>query len=373
MDSTTSSIEGLNNIRPYENSLSLPLSHLCRKTITKLDCNEAPYPPSSHVRRRLIEFIENDPLNWYPDTQSHDLKQKLSEYIGYPPEYILTFNGCDHALDSLCRAYLTQKDEVIFFSPTYDNFRFFVELTGARIIPYFSSFPFQPETKNLEKLTTPNTKIIYLANPNNPTGTTYTEEQIRHILNASKALVIVDEAYFEFWGKTSLPLIKEFSNLVITRSFSKAFGLAGLRCGYLVTNPCNIRTIEKVRNGKSINALAQLAAKAALEDLAYIKEQVRCMHEVKNWCVNVMRASGVPVVDTVANFILIKVRQPNEVEKALMAKEILVRNRSCFPQLEGYLRITIGLRSEMEKFAKAISSIKTELLSAPLSPQAAWA
>ncbi len=356
-------LDFINKLSPYKDAQSLPLSHPGKKNFLKLDCNEAAYPPSPHVRARLLDFIENEPLNWYPDTQSQDLKRALCKYVGYPPEFILTFNGCDHALDSICRTYLTKGDQAIIFSPIYDNFRLFVELTGASVVPFLSSSPFHAKIAGFEKLLTPKTKVIYLANPGNPTGTTYSEEQIRTILDVSNALVIVDEAYFEFWGISSLLLIKDYPNLIITRSFSKAFGLAGLRCGYLITDPRNVHSIEKTRNGKNINALAQLASEAALEDLAYIKEQIQRMHKTKEWFVNTMRTKGLIVDSTVANFVLLKVNCPDEVEKILTNSNILIRNRSRFPQLDGYLRITIGMRREMENLTDILSNITTDLLS----------
>lgn len=355
----------LEKVQPYEDARSLPLSHPGKKSFLKLDCNEAPYGPSPHVRTRLMDFIENASLNWYPDPQSQDLKEALCLYVGYPPEYVSTFNGCDHALDSICRTYLKSGDEVIVLSPTYDNFRLFVELTGATIVPYFASSPFQAEVEGLEKLITCRTKIVYLANPNNPTGITYTVEQIQSILRATGALVIVDEAYFEFWGKTSLSLIKDFPNLVITRSFSKAFGLAGLRCGYLVTDPRNVKKIEKVRNGKNINVLAQLAASVALKDLNYIKEQIERMHKTKEWFANSLRAKGMYVVNTVANFILLKVNKPDQAENIFSINNVLIRNRSHFPKLEGYLRITIGTKEEMQRFLKIASLIPPEYIHLP--------
>lgn len=348
------------DLRPYKDAESIAISDRQSCNYIKLDCNEAPYPPSPHVRARLLDFIENDRLHWYPDTQSQDLKNKLCPYVGYPEEFIATFNGCDDALDTVCRTYLNKGDEIIIFSPVYDNIRLFAELTGARVIRHFSHTPFQANVEGLEQLINNKTKIVYLANPGNPTGTTFTEEQIREVLNHPELVVVVDEAYFEFWMRTSLPLIREYQNLIITRSFSKAFGLAGLRCGYLVTDPINMDNITKARNGKNVNVLAQVAAAAALEDLAYIQEQIERMHKTKEWFVNACRLIGVKVVDTVVNFVLIQVKNPEEVTEILSQHNILVRNRTSFSNMEGFIRISVGPRGQMERLLEVLSSLSID-------------
>ena len=349
---------GIEEIEPYEYASSIPLSLWSRKPLLKLDCNEATYPPSPLVKRKLIEFIENAPLNWYPDTGAQDLKLAVSRYVEHPPEFISIFNGCDHALETLCRTYLKKGDEVVIFAPTYDNFRVFAESAGGSVIPIYARTPFETNVRGIEKVFRPQTKIVYLANPTNPTGVTYNPEEILHVLKAAaSALVIVDEAYYEFWGETSLSLIRDHPNLVVTRSFSKAFALAGLRCGYLVSRPENIRVIEKVRNGKNVNVLAQVAASAALEDIDFIRARIQELHQAKRWFVKKMTQRGMPVIDTPANFVLMKVPDPDGVHKALESHQVLVRNRNTLPQLSGYLRITIGTSSEMERLLSTFQTI----------------
>lgn len=350
----------IKDLRPYKDAEAIALSKRQRYNYIKLDCNEASYPPSPHVRARLLDFIENERLHWYPDTQSQDLKRKLCQYVGYPEEFIATFNGCDDALDSICRTYLSKGDEIIIFSPVYDNIRLFSELTGAQVIPYFSRTPFESDIEGVDQLINKKTKIIYLANPGNPTGATFTDEQIRKILSHQELMVVVDEAYSEFWLRTSLPLIREYPNLIITRSFSKAFGLAGLRCGYLVTNPSNMDNITKARNGKNVNVLAQVAAAAAIEDLAYIWEQIERMHKTKEWFVNACRLIGIKVVDTVVNFVLIQVRDAEKITEMLSQHNILVRNRSSFSNMEGFIRISIGSRSQMERLFEVLSLLTSD-------------
>lgn len=350
-------------IDPYKYTRAISVSDPSKQSLAKLDCNEASYAPSPLVRQRLIEFIEQHPLNWYPDTECQDLKKALSRYVGYPSDFISVFNGCDRALEALCRAYIDKGDEVVIFAPTYDNFRVFAEAAGGKVISVYAHSPFETNVKGLKNVLSARTKIVYLANPNNPTGVTYNRGEIIHILEeATDSLVIVDEAYFEFVGEASLALIRCYPNLVITRSFSKAFALAGLRCGYLVSDPRNVKVAEAVRNGKNVNAPAQVAAAASLEDLEYIHARIREIHETKRWFVSKMREMTIPVVDTPVNFVLIKVSWPEEVNQALEGEHVLVRNRDNLPQLQGYLRITIGTKSEMERVVAGIRKIERHLI-----------
>ena len=357
---TPKAVRCVEDLEPYTDAQAISFSDPARKSFLKLNCNEATYPPSPLVKKRMVEFIEKDCLNWYPDTKSHDLKQALSRHVGFEASSLSTFNGCDHALETVCRAYLEKGDEVVMFVPTYDHFRVFAETAGGTVIPVRARSPFESHVEGLLKVMSPRTKMIYLNNPTNPTGLLYTPEEIDFVLKHSRsALVVVDEAYIEFGGQSSLPFLRRYPNLIVARSFSKAFALAGLRCGYLVSDPHTITTLEKIRNGKNVNSLAQVAATAALEDLPYYKNQIRMMQEAKAWFVQEVREMGLTVIDTVANFVLVHSAFPEEMEKALQAQQVYVRNRSHFAQLQGYLRITVGTKLEMTKVLNVLGQLKT--------------
>ncbi len=356
----------LEKVEPYQYAHSVQLSHPSKKSFLKLNCNEATYDPSPKVKEALRQFIQNEPLHWYPDTSCRDLRASLSGYVGFDPEYISVFNGCDHALETICRTYLQRGDEVAIFAPTYDNFRVFAESAGGVIRPIFARSAFETNIEGLSRALNSRTRLVYLSNPTNPTGLTYSLDQIEQVLRmALSALVIIDEAYFEFWGQTSLSLIRRYPNLLITRSFSKAFALAGLRCGYVISDPANIKTLETVRNGKNVNSLAQVAAAAALSDLAYYQEKIQQVHATAKWFTEEMNLLGVLTRSTPANYVLIKVSDPEQVEAELIARNVFVRNRSGMPQLDGFLRITVGLMPEMKKLLQIFGEIAPVLLSGP--------
>lgn len=329
----------------------------------KLDSNESSVSPSPRVIAALTEFLQKSPLNWYPDVNSTELIKKLSLYTELPEEYIQTFNGSDHALETICRTFLEPDNEVIMCMPTYDHFRVYAQSCDAKIVSVFGKSPFIPKKEKLLQSLTDKTKIIYLVNPNNPTGMMYTREDVHTLLNAApRAIVLVDEAYFEFCGYTMAKLVNDYNNLVITRSFSKAFGLAGLRCGYILSQSNNLESINKIRIGKNINSLAQKAACAALDDLEYMNRYVSEVQTAKQWLLEKLKEKGLSVVDTPANYILVEVSDPQNVQDYLEQNKIYIRDRSILPQLEGYIRISIGHMLLMERFWKIFQQIPSEYL-----------
>ncbi len=357
-----SSKQSVEKMQAYVNaSHSVALNQNAR--FIKLDSNEATVSPAPSVVAALMNFIQTGPLNWYPDVESSKLIAKLASYTGLPQNFIQTFNGSDNALETICKTYLEKGDEVVLCMPTYDHFRVYAESCDATLVRVYGPSAFEPKTEKILQAVTPRTKIIYIVNPNNPTGMMYSQEDIRTILTqAPHVLLIVDEAYFEFSGETVASLALEYPHLLVTRSFSKAFGLAGLRCGYVLTSPENLSSINKVRVGKNINSLAQVAASAALDDLDYMERYVNEVKIAKDWLAQKMSSYGLSVVKTPANFILVTVSRPKDVVSFLQEQNVFVRDRSNVHQLDGMVRITIGHPLLMERFWKIFEKIPQEFL-----------
>jgi len=355
--------KSVQQMRGYSNARNGHVDPHQNSRVMKLDSNEATVSPSPRVMAALAEAVREMPLNWYPDVTSKKLNDKLAVYTDLPSECILTFNGSDHALENICRAYIEKDDEVLLDMPTYDHFRLYAESCDAQLVPVYGTGPFVPKTESLINSISDKTKIIYLVNPNNPTGVLYSEKDIRMILNAAPhSLVIVDEAYFEFCDVTMASLVHEYPNLIITRSFSKAFGLAGLRCGYVLSHPANLEMINKVRVGKNINTLAQVAATAALDDLEYTEHYVAEVTTARLWLSEKLKRKGLNVVDSAANFILVQVGNPSGVIRRLEEQQVYIRDRSQFSQLAGYIRITIGHQLLMERFWKIFDTLPDEVI-----------
>lgn len=350
------------NMEPYQNGSHSDELIQNHKKILKLDSNEATIAPSPRVTTALMQYIQNGPLNWYPDVASTNLRAALSEYVNLPVNHILTFNGSDHALETIARTFLTDGDEVILFTPTYDHFRVYAQSCDAKVVCVEEAQNL-PLKKKIQGFVTERTKIVYVVNPNNPTGFLIPEQEIKEALEAYPGvLFLVDEAYYEFCDHTAKELVHTHENVLVTRSFSKAFGLAGLRCGYLLASPSVCEEIDKIRVGKNINALAQVAAKAALEEIEHMRHYVEEVKLTKVWIIEHLQSLGLEVRNTPLNFILVKTAEPQKVVSYLKSHNIYVRDRSSLKGLEGCLRITVGDQFPMKRFWKVFEQMPRDYL-----------
>jgi histidinol-phosphate aminotransferase len=353
--------KSVTTLKPYINGNHTRELIQNHKRCLKLDSNEATVSPSPRVITAITQYLTEGPLNWYPDVEATELREKLSDYTKLDKDYILCFNGSDHALETICRAYLNPGDAVLFFPPTYDHFRVYVESCDA----HFQS-AMMDEQQNLAQaikgnLTTP--RMVYLVNPNNPTGTYIDHTHIEEALEQfPRTLFVIDEAYFEFCGQTMAKHVTRYSNLIVTRSFSKAFGLASLRIGYTLASAKRNKELDKIRVGKNINALAQVAACASLDDIDHMNRYVDEVHLAKEWLLEKFESAGITARDTAANFLLIQIPNPQDTIKKLEEHNIYIRDRSKIPQLEGFIRITVGDMLTMNRFWKVFETLPQEWL-----------
>lgn len=316
----------------------------------KLDWNESTIPPPPRVQQAILEFLlGKHPLNWYPDLSARALREALADYVGLPPDWILVTNGSDGALDLLCRTYLEPGDEVATIWPTYGHFIIFAKACGATVREVENEDCFSVHTESILRQVSPHAKVIYVASPNNPTGVVTPKEDVARICKAfPESLVIVDEAYFEFSGKTSASLVPEFENLVITRTFSKCFSIAAVRVGYLLANTGIVHELKKLHNPKSVNAIGQVAATAILQEREFRESFVQEVQTARESLVSALRARGAEVRSTEANFVLLRLANPKAFVQALESVSVYVRDRSEIRGFSGYVRITVGTKAQME-------------------------
>ncbi len=353
--------DAISRLKPYATVNQQALFLDDPSVASKLDWNESTQKASQAVTDAVIASLSDGSMQWYPDVNSYELIHELVKYTDIPKDYIQTFPGSDAALEYTCRTFLNSGDEVLMAGPTYDNFRIYAESCGADVVTHLGPSPFEADAAGLITAITKKTKIIYIVTPNNPTGTIFSEQDMRSVLGAApEALVIADEAYFEFCGFTHSALTLEYPNLLVSRSFSKAFGLASLRCGYVLTDPRNIASLNLIRVGKNLSAPAQVGAIAALKDIDNIKKYVQTVRDNMDKLSQTLGAMGVDVVTTPANFIMLNVSQPETVIEFLNSRDIYVRNRSAMPQLAGFIRITIGDNIRTERVAQAFREMPAE-------------
>jgi histidinol-phosphate aminotransferase len=334
--------------------------------VLKMDLNECQAPPSPRVLAALRAAVAEDAtLNWYPDSACTALRRSLGRYLNVPAEFLLVANGSNMAMELIARAFLTKDDPVLIVTPVYAVFSVQCKLQQARIESFQFSKPFAPDFQEL--LANGGThKIIYLANPNNPTGVGYPREQIRALLEKRRdALVVLDEAYVEYYGESSVGLTETHPNLLVLRSFSKAFSLAGMRCGYVVAQPAVLDILPRVLAPWAVSGLTQVAAHAAVEDPEYMRKTVAECGRARHQVVDGLKELGFVVHNTQANFIIWQVHAPARAVQALAARNVYVSNKDSVPQMKGCLRVTMGNTEQTQRFLGIVQELRAKGLLEP--------
>lgn len=311
-----------------------------------LDANENPF--------------ENG-VNRYPDPQQKTVKSVLSELKKIKQNQILLGNGSDEVLDLLFRAFCEPKvDNVITLPPTYGMYGVLANLNAIENREILLSTDFQPQVEQILEAIDENTKMIFLCSPNNPTGNSFSDESVVKLLENFKGLVVIDEAYIDFSEKESwLVKIDEYPNLVITQTLSKAYGLAGIRLGICYASAAVISVLNKIKPPYNVNELTQLRALERLSDPEKIKYEIASIIEQREELLKVLVDIEFveKIYSTEANFILIKVDDANKRYDELIAKGIVIRNRTTQPLCENTLRLTIGTESENTLLIKALTEL----------------
>jgi histidinol-phosphate aminotransferase len=322
----------------------------------RLDFNENTVGCSPRVVKALKERLDASRLAVYPEYGT--AKQAIAAYFGVKPEQFVFTNGTDEAIQVLVNTYVDDGQEVLLLKPSYAMYRFYAEVAGAAIteIAYQPPDMEFPLRQVLEAIT-PRTRAIMLANPNNPTGTGVSLLGIERILHrARKAVVMVDEAYYEFSGVTALTEIERVPNLFVCRTFSKVFGMAAMRLGCLFSHQANIPFLRKAQSPYSVNSVAIEAAQAAIEDTAYVQNYVAEVLAARELLCLGLEKLGIRYVPSSANFVLGDFgKRAIEVRDALRGRGILVRDRSY--EAPGCVRITVGTRAQTRRMLAALGEV----------------
>lgn len=314
----------------------------------RLDFNENTVGCSPAVIEALREYLTADHLSIYPEYAAalQDLAAFFKVESG---EFTLT-NGTDEAIQLLVNTFVDDGGGVLTMKPSYAMYKFYAQLAGASVrevdYPADLQFPLDALLAAIE----PATRAILISNPNNPTGGAIGLEAIRRILDAAPhAVVLMDEAYFEFCGVTALPWIREYKNLFVSRTFSKVYGMAAMRCGCLFSSAENMLWIKKAQSPYSVNALAAVAARAAVGDTGYVKEYVAEVLHSREQVYRGLDRLGIPYFPSHANFVLMRCGdRAIPIRDSLRDRGVLVRDRSF--EIPGCVRVTLGTRAATERF-----------------------
>jgi histidinol-phosphate aminotransferase len=319
----------------------------------RLDFNENTVGCSPAVLAALRK-VTREQLAMYPEYQA--TTSKLAWHFGVRPQEMLLTNGVDDALRLLMETFIEPGSTVLFAEPTFQMYRFYGELVGARIeAPRYDAdmrFPLEAILRALAR----SPALLLLANPNNPTGTLLDQKTLGSILDAAQNTpVLVDEAYFDFSGLTVLPWIRKRPNLIVARTFSKAAGLAAVRLGALFANEELAEMMRRAFTPFPVNTLALVAAEAAVSDPRYLKEYVREIHTSREQFAKELTKMGVRVFPSAANFLLVDFGAgASRLVRRLERRGILLRDRSGDWGRDGFVRVSVGTRSQTRKLLRAI-------------------
>jgi histidinol-phosphate aminotransferase len=322
----------------------------------RLDFNENTVGASPKVIEYLRAHLSEDGLAVYPEYG--ETKRDLATFFGVEPDDFILTNGTDEAIQVLINTYVDDADEVLLLQPSYAMYRFYVELAGASVreIPYRAEKLTFPLDELLAGVTSA-TRAVLIANPNNPTGTGTTRAGIERILDkASGAAVLIDEAYFEFCGVTALPLLNDYPNLFVSRTFSKVYGMASMRLGCLFSQSGNVEFLHKAQSPYSVNTIATLAARAAIRDTAYIQKYVTEVLAGRELLYVGLEKLGIEYYESKANFVLFDAgAKAIPIRDELRRRGVLVRDRSY--EIDGCVRATVGTRDQVRRLLAELEQI----------------
>lgn len=330
------------------------------KSVIKLASNENPYGPSPKALQAIRRAAKD--VNRYPDGDCFYLRQALAKRLKVPSQQLVFGNGSDEIIVLAVRVFVSPGDEVIIADPSFLIYGIAARIAGARVkaIPLKD---FYYDLEAMKRAVTDKTRVIFLGNPDNPSGKYLTQKQLESFLNGLREdiLIFIDEAYYEYVRAKdyvdSLGLLKKHKNIIVTRTFSKMYGLAGLRVGYGIAGGEIIDCLNRIREPFNVNSLAQAAALACLEDQPYYRSLARRIGRQREVLYQGIRKLGLKCVESYTNFVLIDMRQDaSRVAKALLAKGVIVRDMN-FWGLKEFIRVTIGTEAENKRFLNALRMV----------------
>ena len=315
------------------------------------DWNESEFPPTNKVFEVMKSFYRYER---YPDITAKLLKSKLSDYVSLPVDFIEVYNGSDDALKDIITVFVDRETHVLSYQPSYTQVNTFITTNTENYMKVNIKNPLGEHEYDFDYCKVAN--VVYLVNPNNPTGKLLAVDEIEKLLKTyPDTLFIVDEAYYEFAKQSCSHLVVSHKNLIVTRTFSKAFGLASVRLGYCMGHPDTLSHLRKIRNGKAVNSLAQLCGIAALDDLDYLDSRIDEMNDAKKFFVDNLPHEYY-AVDSQTNFVLLKTPDSKKLLNKMKDNKILIRDRSSFDNLENCVRITIGSKKQIIRVLDVINA-----------------
>jgi histidinol-phosphate aminotransferase len=322
----------------------------------RLDFNENTVGCSPRVLERLRQ-LQFDQLARYPERES--VERQAAAHLAVDAGQLLLTNGVDEAIHLICETYLEPGDEVLIVVPTFSMYEIYAAATGAHVITIPAGAEFGYPTDEVLARLSLRTRLIAIANPNNPTGTVVSRSDLLRILRAApEAAVLVDEAYFDFYGESLLAEVASHPNLFVARTFSKAYGLAGLRIGVLVGSAAQMAMVRRVSSPYNVNAVALACLPDALADQDYVRQYVAGVRQGRERLQQELHSLKLHFWPSQANFVLMRIGERHDAfVRAMRERGILVRDRSRDPGCDGCVRISVGSNAQTERLIVALREV----------------
>lgn len=354
--------QGVRSLRPYQ--AGKPIEEVERELglsdVVKLASNENPLGPGAHARAAFAAC--GDSLGRYPDSNGSVLKTALARHLGLDETALTLGNGSNDVLELIVRGFVSAEHEVVFSEHAFLVYALVTQAVGARAV-VTPARRFGHDLEAMASALSPRTRVVFIANPNNPTGTWLAHRPLEMFLQAvpSNVLVVVDEAYFEYVEEPEypncVPWVARYPNLIVTRTFSKIYGLAALRVGYGVSHPVIADLLNRVRQPFNVNAPAQQAATAALEDSEHLARSLALNRNGMAQLEHGLQRLGLRYIPSVGNFICLDMgRSGTDVFQALLQQGVIARPVDNYG-MPSFLRVTVGREAENNRFLQALQSV----------------
>jgi histidinol-phosphate aminotransferase len=349
-------------VKPRRAVLEMPEYHppLAGREALRLDFNENTFSPSPRVMERL-KLITAEGLTKYPEREP--VERIVAAHFGLQSEQVLLTNGVDEAIHLMCCAFLEEGDEALIAPPTFFMYDVSISMMTRGLVKVQADETLEFPFERFLAAITERTKLIIIASPNNPTGATVSREHLLAIAKAApQAVLMVDEAYYHFHGESTMQDVTSVPNLIVARTFSKAYGLANLRIGMLVGNAELLKYVRKVSSPYNVNGVALDCLSIAIEDEAYLAWYVEQVRVGRERMMGGLAELGVPFSPSAANFLLMKIGPKHKELVAAMRKHgVLLRDRSTDPGCDGFVRITIGVEEHVTRGLEALKASLDEI------------
>ncbi|MFW6110710.1 MAG: histidinol-phosphate transaminase [Thermoproteota archaeon] len=347
----------VSNLSLYQVDSLSPTEHL-----TKLDLNENLMIEKGVIQKILLNSAESVDLRLYPPVYSGMATKAISDFFKVEENKVFVGNGADGVLDSLMKVFVDKGSKVLVVEPTFSMYDYFIKLYGGKKVTALLTPSFELDVDAVRKKCDEKTSIIFICSPNNPTGNQFQREKLEAILQDFNGIVVVDEAYADFANYTVMDWTNKFDNLVVVRTFSKSFGLAGIRSGFLISNEEIVDHVKRVTPPFAVNAVTQRVIDLALKNWDYFQQRIQLIIKERKWLRDAL--SDIPSIipypsDT--NFLLLRVvdheLSSSTLKERLKNEGVLVKDRGSLPLLENCIRVTVGTRNMNKTLISALNKI----------------